>query len=118
MQLDDRLQCLYPHLCLAKMAIIRCACWSNERMAMNLQVLYPLFVYSYLDTVKQKQSMRAREMMRHVKARFLECEGASISLAKELEDLATVLYPQHLQNPVPKAVRLQVIRFCYKCAHM
>lgn len=70
-----------------------------------LQVLYPLFVYSYLDTVKQRQALRAQEMMRHVKPRFLECDGASPSLAKELEDLATVLYPQHLQNPVPKAVR-------------
>ena len=72
---------------------------------MPVQVLYPLFVYSYLDTVKQRQALRAQEMMRHVKPRFLECEGASPSLAKELDDLATVLYPQHLQSPVPKAVR-------------
>jgi hypothetical protein len=80
---------------------------------MHVQVLYPLFVYSYLDTVKHRQGMRAREMMRHVKARFLECDGASVSLAKELEDLATVLYPQHLQNPVPKAVRTNISYCCF-----
>ena len=70
-----------------------------------MQVLYPLFVYAYLDIVRKGHSARAREMMRKLKARFVEADGASVSVANELEDLTTVVFPQHLQNPVPKQVR-------------
>lgn len=68
------------------------------------QMLYPLFVHSYLETVKQVKGMRACEMMRKHKARFVEAEGASVSISQELSDLSNVVYPQHLQNRVPKAV--------------
>jgi WD40 associated region in TFIID subunit, NTD2 domain len=69
------------------------------------QVLYPLFVYAYLDVVRKGHGARAREMMRKLKARFVDAGGASVSVASELDDLATVVYPQHLQNPVPRQVR-------------
>jgi len=68
-------------------------------------LLYPLFVYCYLNSVKEQQGMRAKDMMRRVKHRFMQEESASMSVTKELEDLSTVQHPQDLQNAVPKAVR-------------
>ena len=71
-----------------------------------MHILYPLFVYSYLDTIKQNIQWVAADLMREFKPRFIEVDGVSVSVAKELEDLATVKFPQQLQNPLPKEVRL------------
>jgi WD40 associated region in TFIID subunit, NTD2 domain len=70
-----------------------------------LQICYPLFVYTYLMTVREKHGMHARDMLNQLKPRFLQSESSSMSVAKELEDLSTVIHPQHLQSPVPRAVR-------------
>jgi WD40 associated region in TFIID subunit, NTD2 domain len=79
---------------------------SPSIVSLPAQVLYPLFVNAYLDVVRKGHGARAREMMRKLKARFVDAGGASVSVANELDDLATVVYPQHLQNPVPRQVRL------------
>lgn len=73
---------------------------------MRLQVLYPIFVHSYLEVVKQGQSMRASDMMRRHKARFCNAAGAGASISQELADLSNVLYPQHLKtHRLAKSVR-------------
>ena len=73
---------------------------------MHMQILYPLFVYTYLDLVKRSQGGRARELLRRLRPRFVDAAGATAALASELDDLATAVYPQHLQNRVPKQVRI------------
>lgn len=69
-------------------------------------MLYPMFVHSYLEVVKQKQSMRASDMMRRHKGRFVDAAGACVSISQELADLSNVLYPQHLKtHRLAKSVR-------------
>lgn len=79
----------------------------------TLQLLYPLFVYSYLRTVQEKQGMHARDLLTSLKARFLQSESTSVSVVKELDDLSAIVHHQHLQSNAAKEVCLPGHQYVY-----